>query len=201
MKLPTNSQALAYFDTYVVPQNIKEHCLKVQEVAFFLARKLAAKGVAVNQELVQVASLLHDLFKAVTFEKLAPNKFHSYVPSQKEIEEHKKLRSKFKDMYENEVAYTVFKDEFPELALTLKNEGDPYLREHSFEEALIHYADYRVFQEKIVSLKERFAYLEEVYKAEEGFWQEYLKYCMDEEKEIFAHLSFTPEQLEEQLEL
>ena len=55
IKLPTQQQCLDYFEEYKVPENIQRHCLKVQEVAVFLAGKLKNSGVKINIELVQAA--------------------------------------------------------------------------------------------------------------------------------------------------
>jgi len=67
MNLPTKEQSLQYFEDYVVPRNIYRHCLVVREVANFLAKKLSESDVKINKELVDRVSLLHDLFKVVTF--------------------------------------------------------------------------------------------------------------------------------------
>ncbi|MDP3640566.1 MAG: HD domain-containing protein, partial [Nanoarchaeota archaeon] len=67
MILPTEQQCLDYFDKYKVPKNIFRHCLKVREVAVFLAEEWEKQGRAVDKEFVTCLALLHDLFKAVTF--------------------------------------------------------------------------------------------------------------------------------------
>ncbi len=198
MKLPTQQQCLDYFDEYNVPANIKAHCVKVQEVAVFIAEELREVGVDINVELVRAASLLHDLFKVVTLKSVESTKYHKHEWSDDEKAMWKKLRSTYPGMHESEVAYEIFKDEFPELALALKREGDPYIRDRTIEESIILHADYRLMRTEIVSLDERFTYLREVYRKPE-FWDDFAQYCKQEEVRIFAKLPFDPEELKTKL--
>ena len=199
MKLPTQQQCLDYFDEYKVPANIKAHCLKVQEVAVFIAKELREVGVDVNVELVRAASLLHDLFKVVKIDYDYQNKYHSNELTEEERAMWTKLRASYPGMHESEVAYEIFKDEFPELALALKREGDPYVRDRVIEESIILHADYRLMRTEIVSLAERLAYLREMYKTPE-FWDDFGEYCKQEEVRIFAKLPFGPEELKTKVE-
>src|SRR3989338_1964357 len=200
MNLPTQQQCLDYFAEYKVPANIKDHCLAVQKVAVLLAKELHQAGVPLNVELVSVGAVLHDLFKFASLKDITSTKYHQRTFSDAEIAMRNNLRAKFPGKYENEIAFEIFKDQYPELAVVLRNEGDPHLRTRSWEDSVLHYADYRIFHEAVVSFDQHFSYLSEVYKGGNDFWQEYLQYCKDEEKKIFAHLGFTPEQLQQQLQ-
>ena len=197
--LPSPSQCLDFFEQYQVPRNIKEHCLAVQKVAVFLAEQLLTAGISLNLELVRAGSLLHDLFKAVSIQDTKSDKWNRRKFTEEEEAMREELRKKYAGKFENEIAFDIFKDRYPELALVLKNEGDPYRRERTWEESLIHYADYRIFQDTVVSLESRFAYFREAYPAKEGFWEEYLAYCKREEEKIFEHLPFSPEELGEKM--
>ena len=197
MNLPTQQQALEYFEKYKVPDPIKNHCLQVQRIAVFLAQNLKNAGVDINLELVQIGSLLHDLFKAVAI-KEPSLRFPPFTKEQLTMRE--QMRKKYPHMFENQIAFDVFKDDYPELAKTLLNEGDPYLRERNWEESVIHYADYRVFREELVSLETRFEYFKQRYPAEEGFWSEYFDYCQQEEAKIFNSFPFNPGDLKRELE-
>lgn len=199
MILPTPPQCLDFFAQYKVPQNVKQHCMKVQEVAVFLAKALKEAGTPINGDLIRAGSILHDLFKAVSIDNSKSDKWNRRELTEEEIAMRDHLRLKYGKKFENEIAYEVFKDKYPELAIVLRNEGDPYLRQRTWEESIIHYADYRVFQESIVSLQDRFAYFREAYPAKEGFWEEYFAYCQAEERKIFQQLPFSPAELAEQM--
>ncbi len=198
MNLPSEEQCFQYFEEYKVPQNIKEHCLKVKELANFLAKKLKEVGVEINLELVDRAAFLHDIFKVVVLKDIKPNKYHQHDFSAEQITMWKHLRKKYPHMYEGEVAYLVFKDDFPELALALKNGGNPRYENHSWEELVVHYADFRIFRGEVVPLKVREAYIQDFYPAKEGVWEAYFKKIKKEEEKIFNHLNFNPEELKEE---
>ena len=195
MNLPAQEQCLNYFEEYKVPENIKRHCLKVQQAAVFLAKRLEQTGININVELVRAASILHDLFKMAGINDPKPNKHHQVTFTREELAMRKTLRKKFPGQHETQIAYEIFKEEFPELAQTLLNEGNPLLRKRTIEESVIHYADYRIFNNQVVLLEERFAYFKKRYPAPEGFWSSYLDYCKEEESRIFKSLKIKPEEL------
>ncbi|MBU0456652.1 MAG: HD domain-containing protein [Nanoarchaeota archaeon] len=201
MNFPTEQQCLDYFELYKVPKNIFRHCLAVRDVAIFLAKKLNEKEMVVNVDLVNSLALLHDLFKVVSLEELKPNKYHVYNFSEDEINMWKELRKRFPNMYESEVAYILFKKIFPKLAISLKNISDPQKENYTWEEMIVHYADWRVFQEKIVFLQERLDYLKENYLKEESIWDVHTEKIREIEKRIFINLSFSPEDLAEKLKI
>jgi 5'-deoxynucleotidase YfbR-like HD superfamily hydrolase len=200
MQLPTQEQCLNYFVQYKVPNNIKQHCVKVQEVANFLAKKLHEKGTKIDLELVRTGSLLHDLFKIAAIKDIKPNCFNQQIFTKEELEIRKELQEKFPGKYENEIAYEIFKDEFPELAITIKQEGDPFNKNKNWEETLIHYADSRIFKDKVVTLEERYSYFIERYKAPSGFWEDKLADCKKQESKIFEIIDLKPETLKLEME-
>jgi len=69
------------------------------------------------------------------------------------------IRTKYKGTSHEEAAYEILKEKYPALALTIKKhrylavseEGRP----NTWEEKLVYYADMRVMEDNIVSLKER----------------------------------------------
>jgi len=66
MNLPTHEQCIEILDEHEVPENVRKHCFSVNKVAVFLALKLKQKGIEINIDLVDRASLLHDLDKIKT---------------------------------------------------------------------------------------------------------------------------------------
>jgi uncharacterized protein len=200
ISLPSQEQCLNYFEEYKVPKNIKKHCMKVQEIAVFLAKKLNEAGIMVDVEMVRAGAILHDLFKIAAIKDLEPNKFHTYQFTEEELEMRSKLIKKFPGMYENEIAYEIFKDDFPQLALTIKREGDPHNNDKTWEEKIINYADTRIFKEEIVTLDERFSYLVEKYKAPVGFWENKLNEIKEQEDKIFSIIGLDQNNLKEEME-
>ena len=200
MKLPTEQQCLDYFAEYKVPKNIFSHCVKVREVSVFHA-KLMQSGMKINVDFVSCLSLSHDLFKVVSLKALEPNEFHKYQFSAEEIAGWKSLRGKYPGKHEGEVAYEIFKDEYPEFAVSLKNVSSPHHENPSWEELIVHYADWRVFQEKVVPLSQRLAYLRQQYPRSDEAWNSYEKKIRKMEFTIFSNLSFSPELLSENMDI
>ena len=200
MKLPTEKQCLDYFTRYNVPKNIFAHCLKVREVSVFLAARLMQSGIKIDQNFVSCLSLSHELFKAVSLKTLEPNKFHKYRFSAEEIATRKSLREKYPGKHEGEIAYEVFREEYPEFALSLKNVSDPHHENPSWEEMIVHYSDWRVFQEKVVPLSQRLAYLQQQYPRSDDAWNRYEKKIRQIETKIFSNLSLDPERLDENVD-
>tara|TARA_Y100000310_G_C20455398_1_gene702797 strand:- start:180 stop:821 length:642 start_codon:yes stop_codon:yes gene_type:complete len=200
IKLPTQEECLSYFEKYKVPQNIKEHCLKVQEVAVFLAKELNKVGFNLNVELVSKTAVLHDLFKVVALDDLSPNKHHSYEHSEEEIAMWKHLRTKYPGMHETDVLYLIFKDDYPDFALNLKNHGNPFVENKLIEENLVHYCDWCVFKDKIVILSSRIDYCKEVYPQDEKFWSKDIIHMKEFEDKVLSKLSFKPEELKTEFE-
>ena len=200
MKLPNELQCLKYFEEYKVPDNIFQHCLLVRKISIFLANELKKSGMDINIELVECASLLHDLFKMASLKTLESNQFYQNNFTEEEVEMWKKLKETYPEKHENEIAYEIFKEEYPELALALKNVSDPHKRDKTWEEMVSQYGDWRVFQTKIVSISERLAYLKERYPRPKENWDNYSQFMLLMEKFIFSHLNFTPEKVAEMME-
>lgn len=200
MNLPTPQQCQDYFQKYKVPQNIKAHCQYVQTVANFLAKELSAHGEKIDIELVDRLSLLHDLFKMAVIKELKPNKHHFNTYTPEEIAMWKELRQKYAGKFEGEVAFEIFQEEFPQFALSLKNYGRPSQDGKTPEEKLVHYADWRVFNQEVVPLTQRLSYLQETYPHPQEYWEKVIKEMQGYEQNLFQKLSFPPEQLKERIQ-
>lgn len=199
MKLPPRSETLNYFDTYHVPSNVRSHCLKVEQVALFLAQELQNAGENVDVELVSRLALFHDMFKAAVLEELKPNEFHPHPFTEQEISSWKALRKKYAGKFEVVIAADILQQEYPEFAHILLQAGDPIMEKKQWEAKIMHYADWRVQQEKIVLLSERLQYLQQKYKPEANKWKKSCALIQKIEQEIFAKLSYQPSQLQETL--
>ncbi|MBI2572951.1 hypothetical protein HYV86_03775 [Candidatus Woesearchaeota archaeon] len=207
ISLPSQSQCLSYFEEYKVPRNILAHCKAVQEVSMFLAQELVKNGTRiegkpVDVDFVRALSVLHDLFKAVTLKELNPNhKYHPYAYSDEEIAKWKELRLRFAGKYEGEIAYEVFGEQYPRLAASLRKASAPgiHVVDKTFEENLVHYIDWRVLKTEIIGLRERLAYLREMYP-HAILRHEEEQEMLDFEVELFSHLSFTAQDLKQEFE-
>lgn len=201
MKLPTEQQCLNYFVKYKVPDNIFKHCCTVRNVAVFLAAKLKEKNVPINAEFVNSLALFHDLCKMIVLTDFGKNNFHKDAVITPEQEAFwREMQQKYPQHYEGEVAYELFKDVYPELALALKNVSSPRNADPSWEEIVVHYADWRVLGEKVVSLAERVAYLRQRYQRSDDTWNKYGQTVRQQEQKIFSSLSFAPDELAAEME-
>ncbi|MEM3374407.1 MAG: hypothetical protein QXE31_04255 [Candidatus Woesearchaeota archaeon] len=177
MKLPTREQCLQFYKELETPENIINHVKKVNEVANFLALKLKEKGININLELVDRASLIHDLDKW-------------YTLNHKEV-----LHGDYTKKILEQKGY-------PELGFYAKQhiiEGAilPY---KTWEEKIIAYADKRVNGDKIISLKERWDYINKRYTAIDSEKRKFAeKLTYEIEKEIFDIIKLDPNKLEEEI--
>jgi len=195
IKLPTENELLELFNIYKVPNSIKEHCLKVREIAVFLANKLKESGVDINIELVDRVALVHDLFKAAAIKDPTPNKFHTRALTEEELAMRLELRAKYPGMHETEIAYEIFRFDYPEFAKEVLSEGAFEVRERSLEVSVVHYSDYITQQNIVVTLEERYDYFKQKYENTDEHWDKSLLASKEEERKIFQHLTITPEDL------
>ena len=203
MKLPSVEHCDELFRHYHVPKNIFEHCKKVSKLATGIARKLKAKGIALDIELVRIGALLHDFMKAVMIRNLGETNKFGHTATKEEIDAWKALRSRFADKkHESEVTAELLKDSYPELAKFLLHEGilsSQAVMERAWEEKVIHYADWRVLGTAIVSLEERFADFKVRYAhvigTDEKRWGRMKEAERKAEKEIADALGIQPHEL------
>src|SRR3989338_9030746 len=130
MNIPSREQCLQILKNNKTPSNVIEHCKVVAKVAEGIAEKLIKKGRKVNKELVIAGALLHD------------------------IERHK-------DNHVARGAELVKKFGYPEVAKVVSKHTlyEVEIEENqpkTFEEKIVFYADKRVKNDKVVSLKGRY---------------------------------------------
>ncbi len=206
MKLPSRERAEHYFEEFHVFENVKNHCTMVNKVAVLLAKKLQQGGEKIDLELVDRLSLLHDLFKAIVIKNLGPDPKFKCSPTTEQMEFWKKMQTRFVGKHETEIFSEIFYKEFSDFAALMLHYGDHDIltSQKSREEQIVHYADWRVFLDTIVSLKERTDDLVVRYKKKIGTLPEkkkqWEKRVADEfavEESIFEKLDITPEELAE----
>lgn len=207
MKLPSLTYCQALFEQYQVPGTVKEHCNTVHWVAVFLAEELVKKKYPLRLEIVKPFSLLHDFMKAVVLERLTDPPYN-YRPTTEEIEMHQKLREKYKGLSETKVAHLLLQEQFPEFAqLFLELDEltrDPHAQV-SEETKFIHYVDWRVLGNKVVSLTKRMEYIYGRYghwiQKKNINWEAAQQEQYDYERKIFNCLPFKAEELGEKIKL
>ncbi|MFO8016712.1 MAG: HDIG domain-containing protein [Candidatus Woesearchaeota archaeon] len=171
-EIPTRDECMAMLKEHEVPENVIRHTLAVNKVAVFLARKLKEAGEDVDVELVDRASLLHDIDKIETLgtgehgsraEELLSDK--GYVKIGRIIKKHV-----FRAIYDQGL--------------------------DTWEEKIVNYADKRCTEDKLVSLDERFAYGRERYAHElDEKTKEIEGMYYDLEKDIFRRIGMNPDDL------
>lgn len=200
MILPTKEQCLNWFDEYKVPQQVREHCLCVQRVANFLAEKVQGQGAAIRTDFVNRMALLHDLFKVVSIKNLGPTeKYPDFIPTPEEMAVWKSLREKYPGLHEGEVSYLIFKKDYPELALSLRKVSTPGIIDRNWEEGIVHYADWRVNHNRIVSLRERLDYLKKTYPKCKVNWENDERIILKFEDKLMGLIKIKAEDLAEEI--
>lgn len=171
-KLPSREECFKILREFDVPDNVMRHTELVNKIAVFLANKLQEAGVDIDVDLVDRASLLHDLDKMQTIKDDAHGEKTEEILIQKGYPVVGKIakQHRFKWIH------------------------DPKL---SWEAKVVNYSDKRVMHDQLVSLTERLKDAWERYKdiaeyrdkkAEELFFAL--------EKEIFSLIRLIPEDLE-----
>ncbi|MCX6706983.1 MAG: HDIG domain-containing protein [Candidatus Woesearchaeota archaeon] len=178
MNLPTHQQCIELFDEYKVPDNVRRHSFCVNKVAVFLARKLREKGIEIDVELVDRASLLHDLDKIPTLDK----------PGHGEMTEKILLE----------------KGHHPKIGKIIKKHCFNAILDNgleTWEEKLVNYSDKKCREDSIVTLHERFEYGKKRYPHLRGpRTNEAEQLFLDFEKEVFNIIRLDPEKLKEYVE-
>jgi uncharacterized protein len=157
--IPTREECLRIMGQYGMLEHIIFHCLEVAKVALTLSVELNKRGHSLDLDLVEAASLLHDLTKAACL---------------KTKEDHAQKGSQLlKEMGYERVGEVVAEH------IWLRKEGNPSAVS---EEEIVNYADKRVMHDRIVPLEERFNDLKNRY----GRNQKAIDYLNQMEKEIYG---------------
>lgn len=157
--IPTREECLRLMGDFGMLENIIAHSIEVAKVALFISTELNKRGQGISLDLVEAASLLHDLTKT---ECLKTKEDHAKTGSQL-------LRGMGYERVGEVVAQHIW----------LGKEADPLTIS---EEEIVNYADKRVMHDRIVSLEERFNDLKDRY----GRDQKAIDYLDRMEREIYG---------------
>jgi uncharacterized protein len=173
--IPTREECLRLMGQYGMLDHIIHHSLEVARVALFLAVELNKRGQRIDLDLVEAASLLHDLTKTECF---------------KTKEDHARTGYQLlKGMGYGRVGEIV--GEHIQLS---KGQDSASIS----EEEVVNYADKRVLHDRIVSLSERFRDLKVRYgKDQKGIerMEQLERKTFEMERKIFSVLKIDPEKL------
>lgn len=168
MKLPTKEQCFALLHKYKILPNILDHSIMVNKVANYLAEKLHEKGIKIDLDAVDCASLLHDIGKSIT------------------------ILEKLEDQHHILAEEILTKEGYPELGLVCRRHS---LHEISnlktWEEKIVKYADDRVKHTEIVSITERVVDLQKRYNVQKKDMVPLSK-VLKLEKEIYSNIDESP---------
>lgn len=157
-RIPSEKECYQLLKENRVPENVLRHSERVKEFALELAAKLRESNEKVNPELVLAGALLHDIDK---IETLKGSSYHG-------DEGCKKLKAK---------GYYAVAGIVRKHLLERVSELD------SIEEKIVYYADKRVIDDRIVSLKERLEFIKQKYGSRN---KELMKKIMESEPLIIA---------------
>lgn len=179
MKLPTKEEALALLKKYHMKPNIMAHTLVVNKIANYLAKKLKSSGEKIDLDVIDRASMLHDIAKS------------KYIDAHKPSPE---------DEHHIEGEKIMIKEGYPELGRVVRLHSIKEMKNlRDWEEKVIKYSDSRVRHTEIVSLRERLDDLNKRYNVpKEKRVPEHLLFAL--EKEIYDKIGGTPENLEEDIQ-
>ncbi len=176
MRIPSLDKCFQIIDQMEMLSHIVDHSVQVCRVALLLADRLKSAGIQLNSNLVQASSLLHDITKTRSF---TTGENHASTGHQL-----------ISDMGYKEVGHIIGQH------VRLKHY--PILQIPS-EADIVNYADKRVLNDKIVTLKKRMEYILERYGKNRDNRQRIKKlWEKTEEMEaaIFKHLIFPPKDLD-----
>ena len=157
MTIPTEDECLQILKLNKVPENIIRHSIAVANLAENIATKLQKHGINVNLALVKAASLLHDIKRLSS--------------------DHSRDGARFlKDAGYIEVAEIVRRHGLKDLNLGVHPQ--------TLEEKIVFYADKRVTEDQIVSIRERFDMLKVKYSQVAQEIEETYQYVVDLEQEL-----------------
>jgi uncharacterized protein len=179
--IPAEDRCFALLEKYNTPHHIVLHSKKVWDVGKLLAEKLISNHVSLDMPLVRASCLLHDIGKYPCI--LDGSGYHD-VRGEQILEQ-----EGFPDVARIIVQHVVLRG----------TSADPIREEH-----VVFYSDKRVVHDQLVSLDERFEYLQETYGSTE--WAvERLMQMKEEtrrwEKRIFSRLDFGPDDVIDLLEV
>ncbi len=210
--LPSHEECLSMIRDCHVPIHILRHAEAATRLGVCLARRLLARGIEVDGELVERACLLHDLFRVCDF-PLEDFTWFEQPVSEEDKRRWQRLKARHGHVRHEDAADAYLKDKYPVLATTIRRHRYVSLLDEedcpqSWEEKIVYYADKRAMHDTIVPLRER---LEDAHRrsavamAKAGIRRSIqVEQAVDArifelEAEIFAVIGLAPDEVTEEL--
>jgi HD superfamily phosphohydrolase YqeK len=169
-QVPSISECYTLLHTHQTPIEVVQHCLRVNQVAVFLAEALALKGKKVDLELVDRASLLHNMDR------------HRETPT----------------AHYAEITARTLKD-YPELAQVIREHPVGNILTYdqapsTLESKIVFYADRRVVNDSIVPIETKLyrSLAKELLRGLNSIVPQLMVPLVRLEQELFAPLDFAP---------
>ena len=179
MNTPSKKECDRLFHSTGMLAHIIDHSRQVCRVATFLTNQLRKADIFLGRELVAAAALLHDITKTRSFDT-----GEDHTRTGEELLIRLGYTEVGKIVGQHVALDTYFSSDIPD------------------EAEIVNYADKRVLHDRIVSMDERMQYILEKYCKKPGYrrrLQRLWDVSREMEKRIFQHLSFLPEELEQQM--
>ena len=201
----TEDRVEDYYEEWVTPMHVREHCKQVANVAKQLATAHMAKFEIIDLGLLTVSCLLHDMCRVCDFKELDRNRFEEEVTDEK-WKKWLELRKQYKGLHHGDIAaHELFERGYVDTAEAIRlhksvNIIDDFDSFDSLEKMITYYADKRVKHTEIVDLTERFRDGRERYSQynppeQEAKFLEVEKRVKDLEKALFEGLSIQPQDI------
>ena len=170
-KLPSREECFRLLKEHNADENVLKHSILVNRIAIYLGGKLKQRGERIDLELLDRASLLHDLDKIKTLETGNHGDIGEEILAKIGCPGLGKLVKKH--------------------ILTMVLKGGI----KTWEEKVLQYADMRVNWDRIVPLGERYAYLMKGYSKYREMIERTKPILYALEKEIFERLGENPDDI------
>jgi 5'-deoxynucleotidase YfbR-like HD superfamily hydrolase len=197
-KIPSREECFQLFKEHKLTYSLMNHSFRVNQIAMFIGEKLIKKGIPINLELLDRATLLHDLIKGCN---IHPEEFITEDEPEEVRTFQKEIYEKYNHLHHADAIEEIL-PQYPELCKIIKAHNPISAKLETWEEKLMTYADLKCNSRFIISLKEREANLKERYtdflKANPKFRQaqeERIAFCDTFEQELLIMLELTQEDL------
>lgn len=180
MNTPSKKECDHLFRDTGMLAHIIDHSRQVCRVATFLAVQLQNAKVSLNGELIAAAAMLHDITKTRSFDT-----GEDHTQTGEELLARLGYNEVGKIVGQHVALDTYFLSETPD------------------EAEIVNYSDKRVLHDRIVSMDERMQYILEKYCQTPDYQsrlRDLWKVSRKMEKRIFSYLSFSPDELEEEMD-
>lgn len=196
IRLPSRKECEQLWHEHATPHHVRAHAMQVSRVARALSRQLIHSGTCVRIDLVDRASLLHDLIRVTEWSKIDHSGFH-YKPTAREIALWEQQRRTFPTTIPHaRVTASVLHHSYPELAHVIALHSFGSVRDlRTIEEKIVYYADRRVAHDRVVSVTERMDEAVRRYSGSKEDSHELRSAVYRLEEELFSSLDVSPDQL------